>query len=369
MKLNVEDIDCPLCGDRQSRPVVESPDNQWGVPGTFRAVQCVGCGHVYMNPRPTLETIAACYPDDYGPHQNLPRPTEPEEVGSGATPLSAVKSRDAAESRPWYLRYLPLRYIPGLKRLYEWLLDDRSQWVPEADHTASERPTAFELGCAAGAYLSQLQQQGWIVRGVEPGEQPAATARRAGLDVTTGTLDSVDMPAESFDFAASWMVIEHVPSPRTTLTALFQLLKPGGVLAISVPNAGSWEPRFFGSAWDAWDLPRHLHHFSPRTMRRLLLECGFEQITIIHQRNVLNIIGSFGIALTRRHPDSRLGRWLLRYPHAPRLWLQLLLVPFTFGLSFVHQGGRLTVTARRPALSHNSPTHRPDETDQTQGTV
>jgi len=138
MKLNLENIDCPLCGDQQTRLVVESPDNQWGVPGTFRAVQCLNCGHVYMNPRPTLETIAACYPDNYGPHQNLPRPSAGDQPASKTSVESPAASIDVAASRPWYLRYLPLRHIPGLKRLYHWLLDDRSQWVPELDHTGSE---------------------------------------------------------------------------------------------------------------------------------------------------------------------------------------------------------------------------------------
>lgn len=344
MELALEQIDCPLCGDPQARCVVESPDNQWGVPGVFAAVQCLNCGHVYMNPRPTEETIAACYPDNYGPHQNLPTAARDAETSAGQT---------TKVSRPWYLKYLPLRHVPGLQRLYLWLLDDRSQWQPERPPSNGEPPSAFELGCAAGAYLLQLQQQGWKVTGVEPGNQPAEAARRAGLDVRTGTLDSVEVPAGAYDFAASWMVIEHVPSPRQTLTDLFQVLRPGGTLAISVPNAGSWESRFFGSAWDAWDLPRHLHHFSPRSIRRLLQQCGFDDVSIIHQRNALNIIGSLGILLTRRHPDSRWGHWLLTYPHAPRLWLQLLLVPLTFGLAFLRQGGRLTIVARRPAAPNS----------------
>jgi len=324
-----------------------------------------------MNPRPTLECLGDCYPDDYGPHQNIPdaassrqtadqSPADESAAQAAPSAVSAAASLEASVQRPWYLRYLPLKSIPGLKRFYEWLLADRSQWFPAEwpDDSAAgtpavdpdrSSPRGFELGCAAGAYLGQLRARGWQVCGVEPGERPAAAARAAGLDVATGTLDSQPQPEQSFDFAASWMVIEHVPDPRATLTQMFQLLRPGGVLAISVPNAGCWEPRFFGSAWDAWDLPRHLHHFSPTSIRRLLTECGFTHVQIIHQRNVLNIIGSLGIALTRRNSHSRLGNWLLRYPHEPRLWLQLLLAPLTHLLAFLRQGGRLTVVARRPA--------------------
>lgn len=358
--LQLEIVDCPLCHSTEQRSVVESADNQWGVPGRFAVTECRRCGHLFMNPRPTLDSIGDCYPDNYGPHQNLPGDTQSTsrtDTATAASEHAAVRPAglDAVPQRPWYLRYLPLRSIPGLKRFYEWLLDDRSQWFPPPAQPASSTSSAsvrrgFELGCAAGAYLMQLQERGWQVSGVEPGERPAAAARAAGLNVATGTLDSQPQDEQSFDFAASWMVIEHVPDPRTTLTQMFALLRPGGVLAISVPNAGCWEPRCFGSAWDAWDLPRHLHHFSPRSIRRLLTECGYTNIEVIHQRNVLNIIGSVGILLTRRSPHSRTGQWLLRYPHEPRLWLQLMLAPWTHLLAFLRQGGRLTVIARRPNL-------------------
>ena len=345
----LEEIDCPLCGATENRVVVEACDHQWGAVGEFVVVQCSQCAHRYMNPRPTLATLGNCYPSDYGPHQ-----LRPEVRNSAGDVLDQnVDHSVSADVKPWYLRYLPLRHIPGLRQFYYWLTDDRSQVVPDppseiACGEGNQLPRAFELGCAAGAYLARLQTRGWEVFGVEPGEGPVGIAQAAGLSVYHGTLDGADVKSESFDFAASWMVIEHVPDPRQTLTQLHRLLKPGGSLAISVPNAGCWEPRVFGTYWDAWDLPRHLHHFSPSSIRRLLLECGFEDVRITHQRTILNIIGSLGILLTSRRPTSRLGNWLLRYPHSPQLAVQLIAAPLAHALAFFRQGGRLTITAVRP---------------------
>ncbi len=338
--LTLEEINCPLCDVSEHRPVVESPDNQWGIQGNFSVVECVGCQHRFMNPRPTLSSLADCYPDNYGPHQLAPQPVD----------CATETSKPDVTATPWYLRYLPLRYIPGLRSLYFWLTNERSQVLPNpfrANPTSAETPRAFELGCAAGSYLARLRDKGWEVVGVEPGSEPVKTATTAGLDVRQGTLDDAAPDPESFDFAASWMVIEHVPDPRCTLQQLHQLLKPGGKLAISIPNAGCWEPKVFGSNWDAWDLPRHLHHFSPRSIRKLLQECEFTNIQITYQRTLLNIFGSIGIMLTHRNPDSKIGTWFLRYPHSPRLIVQLIAAPLAQVLAFFRQGGRLTITATR----------------------
>lgn len=333
----LEEIDCPLCGESKHRLVVESEDHQWGIAGRFSVVECDQCRHRFMNPRPLLSLLADCYPDNYGPHQLN---AQPQPANESAT--------SNVSSAPWYLRYLPLRYIPGLRRFFYWLTDERSQSLP-APFTVEngETPRAFELGCAAGAYLAQLQNKGWNVSGVEPGDAPVRSAQANGLDVQQGTLDNISPNAKSFDFAASWMVIEHVPHPRQTLQQLHRILKPEGTLAISVPNAGCWEPKFFGANWDAWDLPRHLHHFSPRSIRRLLSECGFTNIRITHQRTLLNVFGSVGIFLIKRNPSSRIGNWFLRYPHSPTLAVQLVAAPIAHFLAFFRQSGRLTITATR----------------------
>jgi len=226
-------------------------------------------------------------------------------------------------------------------------MDDRSQPVPNTPKSGSQAPAAFELGCAAGRYLLELQERGWVVRGVELCGPPAEAARRRGLDVIEGTLDTVDLEKEQFDLAAAWMVIEHVPEPRQTLSQLRRVLRPGGRLLLSVPNARCWQRRLFGRYWYGWDVPRHLQHFGPAGISRLLKDTGFTRVQVIHQRTLLSMMGSIGLWLRRgRDKSSRLADWFVTYPDQPRLWVQLLLAPWAIVLSWLRQGERLTVSAR-----------------------
>lgn len=346
----LEEIACPLCSCVERIHVLTGRDNLCSVPGEFHVVRCTGCGHLYMNPRPAPESLAECYPAEYGPHQADPEPLPvPHSAAAPAVPA-------AVPLRPWYLRWLPLRHIPGLKSLYSWLLDDRSQPVPPAaEHRGirglpSETPLrALELGCATGRYLQRLERAGWTVRGVELSESASSRAILAGLDVHCGVLETLPGDRCEFDLAAAWMVIEHVPDARGTLRELHRRLRPGGRLLFSIPNAGCWEPRVFGAAWYVWELPRHLHHFTPKSIRRLLTECGYTQIDIIHQRTLLNVVGSAGIAILNRRGSSRLGRYLRHYPDQPTLAVQLLLAPVAHLLAWLGQGGRLTISATREA--------------------
>lgn len=363
--LKLERISCPLCGSCDSSVVMISKDNLCGLPGEFHVERCHACGHRFMNPRPVLESLAACYPEQYGPHQSVPG----TEGGSASTRKSGNESTNGAtvRGRPLFLRILPLRYVPGLKRFYNWLMDDRSQPVPDAPvgklsigdsaqiHGRREEvPRALELGCATGQYLLRLQDAGWLATGIEPGERPALIAKEARLDVHCGTLDSTELQSEQFELAAAWMVIEHVPDVRETLRRLHSLLIPGGTLLFSIPNAGCWESWFFGKYWYVWELPRHLHHFTPTSIRKLLEESGFTDITIVHQRNLSNVVGSLALAILGRWPECRFGRWLLRYPDRPTTATKLFLTPFAHALAWMRQGGRLTISARR-RTSENRP--------------
>ena len=358
--LKLERISCPLCGSSDSSVVMTSKDNLCGLAGEFHVERCHACGHRFMNPRPVLESLGACYPPQYGPHQSVPKTSA---VSSGTNKAIHAANNDANNpGRPLYLRILPLRYVPGLKRFYNWLMDDRSQPVPIApamSHYAAakgdepEKPRALELGCATGQYLVRLQEAGWSATGIEPGERPASIAKEAGLDVHCGTLEATELQPEQFDLAAAWMVIEHVPDAKETLRRLHSLLKPGGTLLFSIPNAGCWEVWFFGKCWYAWELPRHLHHFTPESIRKLLQQCGFTDICIMYQRNPSNVVGSLAKFVLTRWPKSRFGRGLMRYPDRPTFATKLFLAPIAHVVACMRQGGRLTISARRPRHSEN----------------
>lgn len=330
-----ETISCPLCHADQPSPYLTASDYLWKMPGEFQIVQCAKCQHVYLNPRPTLETIGHYYPLHYTPYHLDVEPEHSEaETEAAGQPLS---------SQPWYLSR-SVRRIPGLRALYRWLRHNEGDYIPAVD---AEVPRGLEIGCAGGAFLTHLRERGWEVWGVEPSEAPARRAREQGLPVHVGTLESAGFPEQTFDAVFAWMVVEHLHDPQGTLHELRRVLKPGGRFAFSVPNLGCWEPKIFGKYWYCVQAPTHLHHFTPRTIRRLLDETGFVTEYILHQRVLLNLPGSLGIWMNERFPRWSLGRKLIEFTDNPGLWGELAMSPLAKLLATLRQGGRLTVIARR----------------------
>ncbi len=352
-ELSLQQTACPVCGAAGFRRFLAGRDVRCGIDGLFSVVRCDTCRHLYMNPAPTAESLEACYPSDYAPH--LAGVTKPGAVAEDGIQSRPGSSERVGPARPWYLRYLPLKSVPGLRSLYYWLTDDRTQPVPLArsvcPSAAATRipvsPKALELGCSTGNYLAALHRQGWEVYGVELCAEPARVACEAGWNVHQGTLETAGLQDEAFDLIAAWMVLEHVPEPVATIQTIHQLLRADGILLLGVPNAACWQRYLFGANWYCLDLPRHLQHFSPSILRKLLEQAGFDQIEIVHHRTLLGLVGSLGIVIRRWFPSARLGGWMQRYPEQPRLLLQLLLSPLAIAFSLIHQGEGLTVQARK----------------------
>jgi len=132
-----------------------------------------------------------------------------------------------------------------------------------------------DLGCWVGFLLSEAERRGWSTTGVEPSRFAAGLAReRFGLEVLTGTLDSVELPRGSFDCVVMGDVIEHLPDPGAALDRILDLLRPDGVLYLALPDAGSAVARRLGSRW--WSvLPTHVQYITRMSLARLLSAHGF----------------------------------------------------------------------------------------------
>ena len=128
----------------------------------------------------------------------------------------------------------------------------------------------LDIGSGTGAFAAAMKQAGWKVTGLEPDEG----ARKVANDQFGISLDDTgsffELPPSQFDVITLWHVLEHVHDLQAYVQQLQRLLKPGGKLLIAVPNYTSGDARYFGINWAAYDVPRHLYHFSPPSIRILL---------------------------------------------------------------------------------------------------
>lgn len=144
------------------------------------------------------------------------------------------------------------------------------------------RGALLDVGCALGFFLAAARRRGWDVHGVDVSAHAAAYAREhLGLDVRAGTIEEAGFAPASFDAVTMWDVVEHLPDPVSTLREARQLLRPGGILALSTPDAGSWPARMTGARWMGYKLAEeHLYYFDRQTLRLALDAAGLE---VVHE--------------------------------------------------------------------------------------
>jgi len=135
---------------------------------------------------------------------------------------------------------------------------------------------AFEIGCGGGLMLRALAAHGWNATGSERTPEMAAQAAQfSGAEVLVGGIEAT-APDARFDLILLNHVLEHLEDPVPMLRAIRARLAPGGQLIIGVPNFASWQARFGGAKWFHLDVPRHVHHFTPKALGVLLGTCGIE---------------------------------------------------------------------------------------------
>ena len=130
----------------------------------------------------------------------------------------------------------------------------------------SSKGLLLDIGTGTGDFLSQAKQNGWQIIGVEPNEKARNIALKKGVTYIGHTSELED---HSVDVVTMWHVLEHVPDVNAQIKELKRLLKPAGTIVIAVPNFNSYDANYYGKFWAAYDVPRHLWHFSGLSIKKL----------------------------------------------------------------------------------------------------
>ena len=144
------------------------------------------------------------------------------------------------------------------------------------------RQRLLEIGCAYGFFLD-LARRHWDVRGVDVVPEAAAYARDTlGLDVAAGEFLELPDEPEGYDFICLWDTIEHLPRPARTIEKAARWLKPGGLLAMTTGDIGSFLARVRGPSWRLIHPPTHLYYFTPKTLGRAAEQAGLAVRHVSH---------------------------------------------------------------------------------------
>jgi 2-polyprenyl-3-methyl-5-hydroxy-6-metoxy-1,4-benzoquinol methylase len=227
--LQMEEVDCPVCKASKGEPLYRE--------GSFQMVRCPSCQFVFLNPRPTNESLLSFYQDYL--------PEEESSIESWEKMMKSVFHRAAT-------------------LLEQYRKDGR----------------LLDVGTGFGFFLTEMKHKGWEVVGVEISRKATDYARDVlGLTVHLGPVEKVGFADNYFDAVTGFYVIEHLPYPLVFLRECYRILKPGGLLLLRYPHTTPIKSflHFFGIRNRLYDLPAHLSDFSPMMIQQCLEKIGFRK--------------------------------------------------------------------------------------------
>jgi 2-polyprenyl-3-methyl-5-hydroxy-6-metoxy-1,4-benzoquinol methylase len=220
---------CPLCGHTQFKEYLNVRDHVVSKE-YFNLVECTSCAFVYTNPRPKEADLAKYYDSqDYISHSNT--------------------------------NHNVLDVVYFLARRF--MLQKKASWVYSVTKIKGR---ILDYGCGTGAFLNHLKNEGWEALGVEPNANARAIANNKNQQAYP---DIESLPTGGYDAITLWHVLEHIPDIHDKMIHLIGLLKKSGVLFLAVPNCASYDAVYYRENWAGYDVPRHVSHFTPETMKLL----------------------------------------------------------------------------------------------------
>jgi 2-polyprenyl-3-methyl-5-hydroxy-6-metoxy-1,4-benzoquinol methylase len=271
--INVQNVAaCYLCGAEGYILYKDLRDRLFGAPGKWDLKKCCNprCDLIWLDPMPTEADLHKIY-ERYYTHQ-----------------VSNSRADNAHNARAPRMLLGP--FLPVLKLVYQLLeyLSGMNRALPQARMDATNMYLAnnrtgrlLDVGCGNGAFLDRMRSLGWHVQGVEVDRKAAKVAKETfGLPVFVGTLEEAKYPCCYFDAITLSHVIEHVYDPVVLLKRCYRILKPEGHLVALTPNISSIGHMRFKRYWRGLEPPRHLHLFSPSSLKSIASQAGFQKAAI-----------------------------------------------------------------------------------------
>ena len=242
--LNKQFAPCPICNKEDVGFLMHSKD--YSLTGeNFQIIQCAHCNLKYTDPIPTKEEI--------GPYYNFP------------TYISHTDDQTGLINKIYH-------------RVRTRTLAQKTNWVQSL--FTGYKGHLLEVGAGTGAFADAMTKKGWDVTALEP---DAASRLRAynNYTIKVEPIEALyQLHENTYDVITLWHVLEHVHDLNEYMACFYKLLKPNGRLIIAVPNYTSYDARYYKKYWAAYDVPRHLYHFSPRSMNFLTKKFSMELVQL-----------------------------------------------------------------------------------------
>lgn len=155
------------------------------------------------------------------------------------------------------------------ERMYHFIKNIALKNKVKLINAQSGKGRLLDIGAGTGDFLVVAKNDGWQTTGIEPSEKAKAIALSKGVNFADSLASLED---HSFDVITMWHVLEHVPNLDEYISELKRLLKPSGTILIAVPNFKSFDANYYGRFWAAYDVPRHIWHFSKTAIQKLFAE-------------------------------------------------------------------------------------------------
>ena len=233
---------CPVCLSTDFKEVLRAKDHTVSKKD-FSIHHCNNCTFRFTNPVPTQDEIGPYYQsEEYISHSNTSK-------GLINKAYQIVRKRTLKQKRKIIQNF-----------------------------TGKRSGNLLDIGAGTGAFLNTIQTAGWQVTGIEPDENARENAESLwGLKLRPAE-EFFQLETGKYDAVTMWHVLEHVHELEAYLDHIFNLLNDQGKFIVAVPNYTSWDSGKYQEMWAAYDVPRHLYHFSPASLQHIVERKGFKLV-------------------------------------------------------------------------------------------